>query len=344
MTAQVTATYRFGEGTPQGILCIGVGMCLFVLQDAMMKSLLGPHPVWVLICVRSLLTSLVLIPAILYLGPPHRLLTPLWPYHVVRALLFAIGFSLYYTAFPFMTLASVTTIFFSAPLITALFAAMFLKEKIGIYRISALVLGFIGVIIAMKPGSDSFQWVSVLPLICSVTYATSQIIVRKIGDRETSVTTGVYTIVLAGLFVLPIGGAINALTDFADLAPHLRWEWNISLADEGLSLLALGVLGMVGYILISRAYQVSDASAIAPFEYIYLPIAALVGYVFWQEIPTWNTLLGMGLIIVSGLYIGYRELISARRRVSPAPTGETVFVPGNPGQDFAFSHEPTDNR
>jgi drug/metabolite transporter (DMT)-like permease len=87
---------------------------------------------------------------------------------------------------------------------------------------------------------------------------------------------------------------------------------------------------MIGYILISRAYQVADASAVAPFEYTYLPLATILGYLVWNEVPSWNTIVGMGLIVVSGVYIGYRELISSLRDKTPAPTGEASFVPGNP--------------
>ena len=139
-----------------------LGMTLFVFQDAMMKSLLAEFPIWPLLLVRAVICSLVMVPLILHLGPPHRILTPLWPLHVTRALLFAFGFSLYYAAFPFMTLAAVTTIFFAAPLITAVFASVFLKEHIGIHRISALVLGFVGVIIA------SWNTNSVIPSIIAV--------------------------------------------------------------------------------------------------------------------------------------------------------------------------------
>ena len=330
MAGANTVSLRIGQGTPEGILCIGLGMALFVMQDAMMKTMLGPYSVWQLIVARSLLTSLVLIPAIVVMGPPHRLLTPLWPLHVCRAALFAVGFSLYYTAFPFMTLASVTTVFFAAPLITAVLAAVFLREKVGWHRIVALVVGFSGVIVAMNPGSESFQWVSLLPLICATTYSTSQIIVRRIGDQETTLTVGFYTIVLAGLFVIPMGWALNAFTDLGTLVPHLRWVWDpISLYEVG-RLTMLGVFGMIGYILLSRAYQVADVSAVAPFEYTYLPLSALAGFLLWREVPTWNTVTGMGLIVASGIYIGYRELINSRREKTPAPTGEASFVPGNP--------------
>jgi drug/metabolite transporter (DMT)-like permease len=315
--------------TAQGIAAILLGMLLFVFQDAMMKSLLGDFPIWPLLLVRAIVCSLVMVPLILYLGPPHRILTPLWPLHLARAMLFAFGFSLYYTAFPFMTLAAVTTIFFAAPLITAVFAAVFLKEHIGIHRISALVLGFAGVIIAMKPGSDSFHWISVLPLICACSYATSQMLARKIGHRETAMVAGAYTIILAGLLVLPLGWTLNALFDIGAQAAHLRWSWEAFSFGILPWLALLGALGMVGWTLLSRAYQIADVGAVAPFEYAYLPLAAALGYLAFDEVPAWNTLLGMALIIVSGIYIGYREVVNARDSIKP--TAEASFAPGNPG-------------
>jgi drug/metabolite transporter (DMT)-like permease len=315
--------------TSQGITAIMLGMTLFVFQDAMMKSLLVDFPIWPLLLVRAVICSLVMVPLILYLGPPHRILTPLWPLHVTRALLFAFGFSLYYAAFPFMTLAAVTTIFFAAPLITAVFASVFLKEHIGIHRISALVLGFIGVIIAMKPGADSFQWVSVLPLICACSYAASQMLARRIGDRDTAMVAGAYTIILAGLIVLPLGWSLNVLFDIGAQAAHLRWSWDAFSFAMLPWLVLLGALGMVAWTLLSRAYQIADVGAVAPFEYAYLPMAAVLGYVAFDEVPAWNTLAGMALIIVSGIYIAYREIVNARRSIMP--TAEASFAPGNPG-------------
>jgi drug/metabolite transporter (DMT)-like permease len=310
-------------------------MTFFVMQDVMMKSLLGPFPLWQLICVRSLLTSVILIPAIVLIGQPHRILTPYWPLHLLRAALFAIGFSLFYAAFPFMTLANVTTIFFSAPLITTVLAALFLQEKIGIYRTTALVVGFTGVVIAMNPSREAFDWIATLPLICAATYAVSQVIMRKVGQNESSLTVGLHTIVFAGIFTIPMGWGLDLATGIGAEAPHVRWEWVIPSLPDAFRLLALALLGMVGYILLSRAYQVADAGLVAPFEYTYLPLAALLGYALWNEVPSRNTMIGMGLIVASGIFIGYRELISARRKVAPAPTGEASFVPGNPTPPIA---------
>ncbi len=156
---------------------------------------------------------------------------------------------------------------------------------------------------------------------------------RIVGERDTTLTVGLYTIVFAGVFVIPFAWITHYFTNFAESVPHLRWGWDELMVSETSNLILLGILGilgMIGYLLISRAYQVTEASIAAPFEYIYLPMATILGYVVWNEVPTWNTLVGMCLIVSSGIYIGYRELINSRRKQTPAPTAEASFIPGSP--------------
>jgi drug/metabolite transporter (DMT)-like permease len=314
----------------QGILCVEIAMLLFVGQDAMMKTLLTIYPVWLLIFVRSIVTLLVMTPLILWLGKPHRLLTPLWPLHLIRAFLFASGFSMFYAAFPFMGLAEVSTIFYSAPLITALLASIFLRETIGPHRSVALVVGFVGVLIAMNPTGDNFSWAAILPFLCAVTYALSQIIARKIGDRESTLTVGLYTLTFAGILILPMGWLVNQVIEITPATHHLRWDVPQEAFDDLPRLALLGAIGMAAYSLISRAYQVANASLVAPFDYTYLPFAAILAYVLWDEVPAVNTLAGMTLIIASGLYLGWRELRAARHSDEPPVTAEAIFAPGSP--------------
>ena len=314
----------------QGILCVEIGMLFFVGQDAMMKSLLTIYPVWMLISIRALVTVILMVPAILILGKPHRLLTPLWPLHLLRALLFSVGFSLFYAAFPFMGLAEVTTIFFAAPLMTALLAAFWLKETIGIHRISALVVGFVGVVIAMNPAGDTFTWIVILPLISALAYAISQIIARQIGDRESTLTVGLYTLAPAGIMILVMGWTLNQLVDFGPEFSHLRWAFPSEALTDIPHLFFLGAIGMAGYTLLSRAYQIANASLVAPFDYTYLPMAGVLAYIMWGEVPPTATLAGMGLIILSGLYIGYREVANSRKSNDQTVLAEAIFAPGNP--------------
>jgi drug/metabolite transporter (DMT)-like permease len=292
--------------------------------------LLDKHPVWNLIMVRSLVTPILLIPVILWLGGQYRILTPLWPLHFARAALLALGFSFYYAAFPFMGLAEVTTIFFSAPLITVALAAVVLRETIGWHRIGALVVGFAGILIAMNPGSDSFTWVAILPLTCALTYAISQIIARQIGNRETTLTTGLQTITMMGCLILPMGWLVNMAMPIGPEFHHLRMEMPSETRQDWPQFLLLGLVGTAGWMLLTRAYQVANASLVAPFDYTYLPFAALVGWWIFDEVPPLATLVGMALIIASGLYLGLRELRAARRHDEPTIMAEATFAPGSP--------------
>jgi drug/metabolite transporter (DMT)-like permease len=314
----------------EGLVCIIAGMMLFVVQDGMMKSLLQTYPVWMLIAVRAVVAFVVLVPLILVLGPPHRVFSPLWPWHLLRAFLFSTGFTFFYAAFPFMGLAEVSTLFFSAPLVTGLLAALVLGEKVGPHRIGALVVGFLGVVIAMNPGGDTFRWIAVFPLICAVTYAVSLIILRKIGEQESTLTVGLYTVGLSGIMIAPGGWIVNQLIPMGPEFHHLRWAWPIDDLGGMTRLAILGVNGMLAYLLLSRAYQVTSASIVAPFDYSYLPMAAVMAYFLWDEVPKPTTLVGMGMIIASGLYIGWREIRSSR---AAAVVSVAAVAPGNPLPD-----------
>lgn len=316
--------------TLQGIACVLAGMLLFVGQDVLMKGMLAFYPVWMLIFVRSIVALMTLLPLVLWLGAPHRIFTPLWPWYLARAMLFASGFAMFYAAFPFMGLAEVTTLFFAAPLMTATLAALFLQEKIGLHRSAALLVGFVGVVIAMDPAGGDFGRISILPLLCALTYAISQIIVRKIGEQDTSLVIGLYTISFSGLLIVPMGFAVSQVIVITPELNHLRMDWPLPKAEGIANLALLGAIGTVAYTLVSRAYQIASASVIAPFDYSYLPLAALLGYLLWGEVPPHTTFIGMVLIVASGLYTAYRELRVNRTANDNPPTAQTVFTPGGP--------------
>ena len=316
--------------TAAGVACIVASMMLFVGQDALMKTYLGPYTVWMLIAARGAVALITLVPLIVILGAPHRLFTPLWPLHLLRGTLFAVGFAMFYAAFPFMGLAEVTTLFFAAPLMTAVIAWAFLGEEIGPQRALCLVIGFAGIVVAMNPTGEAFSPVAFLPLVCALTYAISQVIARRIGERETTLTLGLHTIVPAGLLILPMGWVTSRIVPDSPELAHLAWSWTLPEATGLWPPLAVGTIGMVAYMLASRAYQIASASLVAPFDYSYLPFAALLAWWLWGEVPQGHVLTGMLMIIGSGLYLGYREIRAAGRRRTPVPTGEVSFVPGAP--------------
>ena len=172
-----------------------------------------------------------------------------------------------------MGLAEVTTIFFSAPLMTALLAAIFLNETIGRHHI--------GVLIA-----------------------------------------------IAGVFIVPMGYAVNLFLEIGPDFQHLRWDWQLPAWERGHLLILLGSIGMVGYMLLSRAYQIAPASLIAPFDYTYLPFATAMAYLVWAGVPAANTLIGMALIVGGGVRAG-----QSRRRARP-PRGHRRRSCGLDGTAF----------
>ncbi|MEM6376267.1 MAG: DMT family transporter, partial [Pseudomonadota bacterium] len=147
--------------------------------------------------------------------------------------------------------------------------------------------------------------------------------------RESSLTVGLNTLFFAGVAILPLGWLVNRVLPEVGQFPHLALAITGDASQDWAWLLLIGVIGMCAYILLSRAYQVADASLVAPFDYTYLPIAAVLGYVMWGEVPPISTFIGMVVITGAGLYLGFRELRAMSGRDEPALVGETVFPPAS---------------
>ncbi len=313
-----------------GITCVLIGMLFFAAQDTLMKAYLGDYTIWMLLFMRSCMAVAIMVPLVLILSRPHLLRTRFMGLHIIRGALFGTGFAVFYMAFPFMGLAEATTIFFSAPLMIALLAVVFLGERIGRHRIGALILGFTGVLIAVNPTGVVFSWITLLPLLSALLYATSQILARLIGDRESSLTVGLYTLVWSGPVVLALGYGMNTFVEFGDEFRHMRWSWPRVATKDLLGLVSIGLTGLAGYVLLSRAYQVAEPSKISLFDYCYLPMATTFAWIIWAELPPFNTVIGMLLVIGSGVYIGLREMRQPDPTEEPAPLSETLIAPGNP--------------
>ncbi len=238
--------------------------------------------------------------------------------HVWRGVVGTSAMGLGFAGLGLLPLPEVTAIGYAAPLLTVVFAAMFLGENVRAFRITAVVLGLAGVMIVLSPRLTALSDGTVeatealgamVVLGGAVFAALAQVFVRKLVDTEATATIVFWfsiTATLLSLVTLPFG-------------------WVIPAPREAVLLVAAGLLGGLGQILLTSSYRHADASVVAPFEYVSMLFALAFGYLFFAEVPTATMLTGAALVVTAGILIILRErhlgLKRARQRKSMTPQG-----------------------
>jgi drug/metabolite transporter (DMT)-like permease len=293
-----------GAGRGQGQAMRGIGLKLvsnlmFAFMAAGVKWCGDRYPVGELIFFRS---AFALVP-VLYLtwvgGGLMVLRTNNPQAHLVRAISGAISMVCGFTALTLLPLADATVLSFAAPVITTAMAAIALSERVGIYRWSAVAVGFAGVIVATLPhmNLDSGDWrrfMSLgagLALFGAFTTAWTMISIRRLSATETSLSIAFYF-----MTITTIGSALSL--PFAWITPG----W----ADLAI-LIGTGLTGGIGQVLMTASYRYAGASVLAPFDYVAIVWALGLGYFLFDQVPEIMVLAGAGIIIAAGLFIIYRE-------------------------------------
>ena len=183
-----------------------------------------------------------------------------------------------------LPIAECSTIFFIAPILITALSSIILKEKVGIRRIIALVVGFLGVLVIIKPGQISFQWVSMLPLLAAVCYAGLHIMTRQMGLSEKASTLSIYIqlsfIIVSILMGLSLGDGRFSGQENSSLEFLVRgWLWPNNY--HWLLMIGIGIASSIGGYMISQAYRLSEAGLIAPFEYTF-DIVCLLGHYYLE--------------------------------------------------------------
>jgi drug/metabolite transporter (DMT)-like permease len=210
----------------------------------------------------------------------------------------------FFTGVQQLPLANAAAISFTAPLIVALLAWPMLGERVKADRLVAIMIGFLGVLVVVRPGSAVFQWSAGYILVSATSYAFYQIFTRKVAGADSAETSAVYSALLATV-------VMSAVVPFV-------WKTPQSLLDVGL-LASLGILGGLGHYCVARAMSYAAANIVAPFQYWQLVGSVAVGYAissYWPDAATWA---GAAIIIAAGLYIGWRAT-----RPGSAPVIETT--------------------
>jgi drug/metabolite transporter (DMT)-like permease len=237
--------------------------------------------------------------------------------HVWRGVVGTMAMGLGFAGLGYLPLPEVTAIGYAAPLLTVIFAAMFLGEDVRLFRISAVVLGLIGVMIVLSPrltvvpgvADDSATLGAMLVLGGAVFAALAQVFVRKLVLKEKTSAIVFYfslTATVLSLATLPFG-------------------WVVPAPTEAALLVLAGIMGGVGQIFLTSSYREADASVVAPFDYASMLFALAIGYWVFDEVPTLIMLAGASLVVTAGVLIIWRErklgLERAKQRKAMTPQG-----------------------
>jgi drug/metabolite transporter (DMT)-like permease len=199
---------------------------------------------------------------------------------------------LFFSAIKFVPIAQAASISFTAPLIVVMLAGPMLGEKVRLSRVVAVIVGFIGVLVVIRPGSAVFQWASLMIVGSAACFAVYQILTRRVAGFDTAETSAVYSALVGSVLM-------SIVVPFAWTTPH-------SVIDT-LLLAGLGVVGGLGHYCVARALTYAPANLLSPFQYWQMVGSVIVGYLMFAEIPDAFTWIGAALIIAAGLYVGLRE-------------------------------------
>ncbi|HEY9079959.1 DMT family transporter [Magnetovibrio sp.] len=277
-----------------GIAYLCAGVLLFVIGDALSKSLVANYSVPQIAFVKSLATLIVLLPWIARANTRARLKTKRPWMHAMRATFGLAEMACFLLALRTIPLADVTAVYYAAPLIATALSVVLLGERVSVQRWGAVVIGFIGMLIIVQPGNGLGLELGTIYITAGMALYAGLMIVNRIMGATESTTSMVLYAVISETVVMGL------------LSP---FYWTPMSAFDALHMAALGLVITLGIFAFTRAYKCAPVATVAPFDYTALIWAVLFGYLFWNELPALSVWLGAGLILVCGLYVLYREHI-----------------------------------
>jgi drug/metabolite transporter (DMT)-like permease len=274
-----------------GILAMSAAGAVFSGHDAITKSLAARYPIGEIIFFRQLASALILTTYI-WFAQGLAVIEPVRVNgQILRALFFVASTVLIAISVANLPLPTALAIIFSSPLLVAALSAPLLKEAVGPRRGLAIIVGFIGVLVIIRPGGTSFTWLLLIPIA-----AASASALRDITTRILHRTDSTYAILF--------WSNIAVLTAMLFSAPF-GWK-SVAIADAGLLILG-GALNTLAHFLTITALRHGDAALVTPFRYTALVWATLLGFLIWRNVPDFWTIVGALIIVAAGVYLVLRE-------------------------------------
>jgi len=275
-----------------GIALVSLCYLLFTLLDGTAKWLVASVPVIVVVWLRFVMHAVFASALLLPLRGVSLVRTSHWRWHVLRALMFVLMTGINFWALQYLQLAITSSIMFIVPIITALMAAPMLGERLDRGRWAAIVAGFAGVLVIVRPGGADFHPAMLLAVANATLYAMFNLMTRHLAAYDPPET----------IQYLPAVGAAILLTPFAAAAwqaPSGWLEWTLACL--------MGALGGLGHYLLTAAHRYAPATVIAPFLYQQVLYMALFGYLVFGDVPAPAVWIGAAIVVGSGLYLFARE-------------------------------------
>jgi drug/metabolite transporter (DMT)-like permease len=284
-----------------GIGFMLMAVFLFALNSAVGKWFMAKYPVGEFMLIRSCFTLLFLSPFIWHAGRASFADAPRPALQVVRVALGSIEVAMFFWAVSYLPLADTTTFYLAGPIYVTALSVVLLRESVGWRRWSAVLVGFTGVVIALRPSSSSFTLPALIALAGSVMYALVLITTRALRATNDIVLMTTYFIgaIAFGIVTVPFGWLAPTVYDLLFLA-------------------GIGVSNIVAQFAVIRSLKLARASVVVPYQYTLIVWSVVFGWLVFAELPDGYTIVGAVIIVAAGLYIFWREQVKARKAAPPA--------------------------
>jgi drug/metabolite transporter (DMT)-like permease len=279
-----------------GIALMVLGIFLFCCNDALGKWLLGTYSVWQMLMIRSIAALVILSPLIVRIGATPFTGAPRPFLQVLRVVMSVTESIMFFWSVSYLPLADTITFYLAAPIYVTALSAIFLKEPVGWRRWSAVIVGFIGVVIALRPSAATLTFPALIAIGGSFFFSIFLITTRMLrGTHDVVLVSGTFgAMLLVSGVIAPLSWVAPGPRDFA-------------------LMLLLGLVAMVAFACMNRALKLAPASVVVPYQYTMIVWGIALGFAVFGDVPDPFTLIGAAIIVAAGLYILWREQIVARR-------------------------------
>ncbi len=289
-----------------------LGVIILSLQDSLIKLMSTETSFWQLQFIRSIGNIVLLMLIAKFTNGIHLLFPVNWKPVYFRALMMTTCMFCFFAASPKLSFAQMAAGLYTFPIFVSLLAIIFLKERIGIWRIFALILGSSGALLILEPWSENFSLLQILPIMAGFFFACNIILIRKYCREESvmslTLAVGIMFFASASLGILFFEFIYKA-SIYRYTSPFVFIGWPLLTFMVFSFCLSCSILNITGNMLLAKAYQTAESSWLAPMDYSYLVFATIWGKIIFGVWPSYLNAFGMFLIASSGILIAFREQI-----------------------------------